>query len=243
MSRHLGLTILTATILVGASFAVAQQARRTSNEKSAAKQGSGTVSTDDAARRPTKNGKRNLNTQPMVLTLPRKAAALAFARKHHPELAKLLVGLEPRNRKAYSRAMHELYRTSERLARAQGRLTAERYEMELDAWKLDSRIRLLAARVSLSKKNNPKLEAELKQALLDRVNIRIQKIRQEQTRLNQRLEKLNASLLSIEKNREKTAAQYLLRAKRGLSLKNRNSRTNKTFVNQNGKTAKKRDKK
>ena len=172
----------------------------------------------------------------MALTPARKAAAMTFAKLYHPELAALLVGLERHNRAAYHRAVRQLYQTSERLARMKERLSPERFDLELRAWRLDSRIRLLAARVYLSKRKNPKREAELSEALLERVEVRLERLRRDRKRFQSRLVKINENIHAVEADRQKAANQFLKRVKRGLGLK---KKPNRSRVKRRGKKEKK----
>src|SRR6478736_3014044 len=57
----------------------------------------------------------------LAVTPEREAAAMAFVKQHHPELADLLTMLKAGNQKEYEKAVRELYRTSERLAQIQER--------------------------------------------------------------------------------------------------------------------------
>ncbi|GAB4150151.1 MAG: hypothetical protein Tsb009_24810 [Planctomycetaceae bacterium] len=234
MSRDYGTVIFSVAMLLGVTIGLAQQAVQPSacsgSEEPAFEEDKSHRNTETKPRSSRNQRSQNADKKPMVLTASRKAAALEFAKKHHPELAKLLVGLESRNPKAYQRAMRQLYRTSERLARLQERLPAERFEMELKLWKNESRIRLLAARISLSKKPSARLQADLKKALHERVNLRIQKLRDERARLAQKLEKLDASIRAVESNREQAAASFLKRYQSGLRLKSRTTSGKTKFV-------------
>ena len=220
MSRQAWYTLIALAVLAGSTFALAQKGSpgRSSNSRSNVNATSSTGGTTTARR-------RNRDSLPMALTSSRKAAALEFARQHHPELANLLKGLEKRNRRAYVRAMAQLYSTSERLARSKERFSPERFELELEAWKLDSRIRLLAARVSLSRKKDVRLERELNQALAERIDVRVRQLRREKVRLLQRADKLDKTILSLDAERDKAAAQYLKRVNRGLGIKPRKNRS------------------
>jgi hypothetical protein len=149
----------------------------------------------------------------VALTPGREAAALTFARLHHPELADLLDHLKDANRKEYQRALRELFQASERLARL-GERSPERYELSLAAWKIDSRIRLLAARMTMT--DDPALEDELKAALEERLEIRLAQHRDERARTAERLETLNRSIEALEGDREAVLARELEKVKRGL---------------------------
>ena len=67
-----------------------------------------------------------------------KDAALTFAAENHPELAELLGQLKTDNPREYRRALRQISQARERLARLKTR-APERYDLALDAWKLDSR--------------------------------------------------------------------------------------------------------
>ncbi len=144
-----------------------------------------------------------------VSILPeREAAATAFAREHHSELAELLEGLKGRDQQRYGAAINELFQASERLARLQTR-SPDRYEMELDLWKLDSRIRLLTAQ-SVSGMPEER-RAELKKLLLARQELKIRQLQAERVRLTARLEKVDASLAEMKKSGEEQAEKELER--------------------------------
>jgi hypothetical protein len=155
-----------------------------------------------------KAGQNAPNTELPSFTPEREAAALTFAGMHHPELATLLEQLKSSNPKGYRSAVQELFAQSERLARLHTR-TPERYEAELALWKLDSRIRLKAARSAMS--DAAETREELKALLLERNDLRLSLMRQDRDRQAARLEKLDASIQQIEQNREQAADNELER--------------------------------
>lgn len=132
-----------------------------------------------------------------AVTPEREAAALTFARRHHPELADILEPLKSMDRKGYDKAIQELFRTSEQLTKLQAR-TPSRYESELALWKIDSRIRLLVARAA--KGDRDKLRKEVKKLLLDRNDIRMEEYVKEKERLEARISKIDASIDNLKKN-------------------------------------------
>jgi hypothetical protein len=155
-----------------------------------------------------KAGQNAQNPDLPSFTPEREAAALTFAGMHHPELASLLEQLKSSNPKGYRSAVQELFAQSERLARLQTR-TPERYETELALWKLDSRIRLKAARSAMS--DATETREELKALLLERNDLRLSLMRQDRDRQAVRLEKLDASIQQMEQNREQAADNELER--------------------------------
>jgi hypothetical protein len=176
-----------------------------------------------------KAGQNAPNTELPSFTPEREAAALTFAGMHHPELASLLEQLKSSNPKGYRSAVQELFAQSERLARLQTR-TPERYETELALWKLDSRIRLKAARSAMSDAAGTR--EELKALLLERNDLRLSLMRQDRDRQAARLEKLDASIQQMEQNREQATdneLQRLLNTARN-RVKNVRPRTTKEAV-------------
>lgn len=146
-----------------------------------------------------------------VTTPAREAAAITFARRHHPELADLLERLQRGNPRQYGQAILELFRTSERLARIEER-DPERYEMALELWKLDSRIQLRAARMAMSA--DPELEAELKTLLLQRNEWKIRQMMLDRDRAEARLKRLNKQIFAAQRNPGLAAERELRRLKR-----------------------------
>lgn len=146
---------------------------------------------EEKSERRSANAQAAADAEPMAVTPSREAAAVAFAREHHPELGSLLVQLKKSNRSEYDKAVRELFRTSERLARIRER-TPERHELALQAWKVESRIRLLTARMMM--KEDAPLEAELRAALDERIELRLRQLEAEQERLGTRLEDVTATL-------------------------------------------------
>jgi len=145
-----------------------------------------------------------------ALSAEREAAALAFAREHHPELAALIAKLRTDNRTQFDRALRELAQDRERLVRLKQQ-SSPQYELGLAAWKLDSRAHLLAARMTMSQ--DPALEAELKKILRERVDLRLKQLQLERGRLQDRLAQVKTSIQTIEADKEAAADKDLQRIK------------------------------
>ncbi len=122
---------------------------------------------------------------------------LAFADKHHPELGKLLRTLEDSQPKEFRSAMNDLNKTRERLVRSQER-TPDRYPLELKEWQLESRIRLLAARLAMG--SDAGLEDQIRKALKERREIRMKLLKHEESRLRDRLVRIDRQLEALEKS-------------------------------------------
>ena len=118
--------------------------------------------------------------------------AIAFVTEHHPELVSLLQSLKSMRQKEYEIAIREIVRTKKRLEALANREPAL-HAMELDAWKLKSKIDLLMARGIAGDKSFDK--AVLRDLISQRLENQKKRWRHEQTTLSRRQEQL-AELLS-----------------------------------------------
>ena len=160
-----------------------------------------------APRAANKVGAKKEERQP-AFTPEREAAALSFVRRHHPELGELLAQLKSGNRNEYRRAINELFVASERLAASQER-DPVRYEFDLRIWKIDSRIRLLAARLSMNESDV--LQGELKELLLEKLDVQLEQQLLERERVAARLAKVDATIDRLRNQREAEAQKSLAR--------------------------------
>lgn len=140
------------------------------------------------------------------VTPEREAAVMKFVEQHHPELGTLLVRLKDGDRKEYDRAVRDLFRVSERLAQTHER-DQSRYELELRAWQVQSRIDLLTARMRMS--GGEELKSQLRQTLLEQHQIKQQLLQFERDRVAERLQKLDEQLKGIEQSREDIVEKQL----------------------------------
>jgi hypothetical protein len=136
--------------------------------------------------------------EPMI-TPEREAAAMAFATRHHGELATLLTALATRNPAQYQNAIRDLYRASERLAQVQER-DAERYELDLAEWKINSRIQMLVAKLSMAP--SQAVQDELRLVLGEHTDVRIKLLKLERDRAAARQAKAQELLEAAEAGRE-----------------------------------------
>ncbi|HND56609.1 MAG TPA: hypothetical protein PLV92_29525 [Pirellulaceae bacterium] len=121
-----------------------------------------------------------------------------FVERHHPELAALLASLKSSHPEEYSRAIHDLFRTSERLAQWHER-DVKRYEAELRLWQAQSQIDLLTAQLRMNKSDA--LENQLRRAVDEQLTLRQALIKLERERVAERLKKLDEQLHSLETSR------------------------------------------
>jgi len=153
-----------------------------------------------------------------AFTSEREAAALTFISLHHPEMAELLRQLKGTSSAEYKREIRVLFRSSETLAELRDK-DPEMYDLELKDWILDSRIRLLAARLSMSPSES--VEQELRQALSEQIDVRIAQQTLTRRRLATRLAELDTQIERADTNRDD---QIERRVKSLLSGKNRRSK-------------------
>lgn len=198
-------TLLTLIVLFGCESMAVAQARR-SKDRQATSQSKTTKATRSAKQSSAQsNQKRSKkpaspkSRSAVLITRKTESIALGFARRHHQELADLLRQLKKSNKVQYSRAVRQISAASEKLERIKQR-SPERYLLELKRWKLDSRILLLAARMTMSK--DPGLEEELKDLLRERTNIRLQQLKQERERLQKFLGRAENRLKRVEQDIE-----------------------------------------
>mgnify|MGYP007059385089 FL=1 len=172
-----------------------------------------------------------------------ESTALAFAREHHPELADLLEQLQETNPKGYRSAISELARDGARLERIQER-TPDRYDLELDLWKISSRIRLAAAQSAMG--DADEVRARLRELLVERNAVKLDLLRMDRERLANRLERIEGSIDRLESDpdtiAERELDQLLRRARSRVEQVKRNTSRNRkesTSRNDSPKTSRK----
>ncbi len=185
--RHLALTTL---LLIPSGFLLADVNSRI-------------VAQAEAKKKPSTNQAAAKRSMAPGVTPEREAAVLTFAKEHHPELVELLHYLRDHRTKEYERAVRDLHRASERLATIQER-DFERYEIELELWKVQSRIHLLAAKLKMN--DDPALRQQLKEILNRQVDLRLAVLKFEQRKAKDRLKKLDEQVKKAENGREQTVA-------------------------------------
>lgn len=173
-----------------------------------------------------------------------EAAAMEFAKTHHPELASLLEQLKTNAPSEYRSAMIELDKARERLEKSREK-TPDRADLELAEWKVNSRIRLLAARMTMG--GEPSLEADLKAALRERIDLRAQLLADERDRLRRRLEKLDETIAEQKRRADDQVEKEFAGLKRGTPAAvapatKKNGKPNKPTESSDAKPTAKQDK-
>ena len=132
--------------------------------------------------------------------------AIAFVQEHHPELVSLLQSLKSMRQKEYEMAIREIVRTRKRLESLSKR-EVDSHAMELDAWKLQSKIDLLIARgIARDKAFDT---ADLRELLKLQVENQKKRWKHEQLSLIKRLEQLDQLLVRTVGHEEEKIDQQL----------------------------------
>ncbi|MCA9048948.1 MAG: hypothetical protein KDA89_09495 [Planctomycetaceae bacterium] len=131
----------------------------------------------------------------VALTREQEESALEFARRNHPELGRLLEQLRRSSSAGFSRGVREVHGTVQRLERLREK-QPDRFEYEVNDWKLGSEIRLLTARWVMSQ--DPELEQQIRSLLVERQTARLQRLQSDREKLADRLENLDTQIEAAE---------------------------------------------
>lgn len=151
-----------------------------------------------------------------------EAAALAFVREHHPELAELVLRLKPMKPVEYQRAIRELARVSKNLAAIAAR-NPRLYELSLSTWKARSRVELVTAKLASASGPSPQLESELRQAVEDQLENEIRQQTFERDQAAERVKKLSDNVGRLESRRTSLVeSRYQASVKKAQRARQRN---------------------
>ena len=148
-----------------------------------------------------------------AVTPVQEAAALEFAEAHHPELARLLGRLKESDHPAYEKAVRDIAGTSERLAKFR-ETDSERYALMVRNWTVESRVRLLTARLTMS--DDSTRREELERLLRERQQGRLALLRLDRERAAARLEKLDAQIEELERGGDEAIERDLAKVERAM---------------------------
>lgn len=139
-----------------------------------------------------------------------------FVRNHHPELESILKKLRDGQRRKYNEAMKGLDQSVAKLEKVEER-SPNRYEAALENWKLESRIKVAAARLKLneSKAAREKLES-LISSLFDST---LRRLKEDRTNMAERLKKMDQRIAEMESDRSIIIQRRIKSATRGAKKK------------------------
>lgn len=182
-------------VLTGSGSVFGQEAR----EKKQAERRKQNAAARAAQQKQTLTSKSGDPSRRVALDKSQQTAAIAFAKANHSELVPLLNSLRKTRAADYKRELRQLHAASTRLSKMKERVPKERYEQELNVWKLDSRIRLQLAKWAVSK--DDKLAADIRKSLAERQAIRKSQYEQELARLHERKAKVESMLNGLTSER------------------------------------------
>ncbi len=146
-----------------------------------------------------KTTRANTGSRAWKMTAENENTALEFVRKNHAELEELLIYLKENRKTQYERAIRDLYRAHQRLTLIKQR-DPKRHRLELRAWKLDSRIEVLAARIAMQ--DSEPLRKQLRQAVEQHVQVKIALLKDDKAKAAERLRKVNTQLQKYQQSQE-----------------------------------------
>ena len=148
--------------------------------------------------------------------------AVAFVREHHPQLVFVLEQLRTQSPGEFAKAVRELERSRTRLERIrENRPNA--YEDELAWWSVNSRVRLMAARLTQLRieaerqaeradgvppveDRTAKVEAALRKLIEERLDLEASRLRRQEDVLSDQLKRVRLRATRIEKKRDDLVA-------------------------------------
>jgi len=159
------------------------------------------------------------DSQAQVAVDQNESDAIAFVQEHHSELVALLQSLKSMRQKEYEMAIREIIRTKKRLESLAKRET-DLHAMELEAWKLKSKIDLLMAKAIAQDTSFDKVA--LRDLLSQQVENQKKRWKHEQSTITKRQEQLAELLKRTEGHEEERVEQQL-----SANLKNVDSKVGK----------------
>ncbi len=120
-----------------------------------------------------------------------ESLALAFVRNHHAELERYLDLLRERYPQQYKAAITDISQRAVRFDELKRR-NQSLYESSIKDWKLESRIKLLAARNAMDPSD--RLQNQIKELVQEQLLLRVQRLQEEKTRLEERLDRVSQQL-------------------------------------------------
>ena len=134
------------------------------------------------------------------------ATVLPFVEEHHSQLLFVLTALKQSNPKEYEAAIADINKTLRRLSQLEKRNKAL-YEVDLEAWKTQSRIDLMMAR-AIAKEHSLD-EAALRSLVAQRRAIQVKRLKIELEQLEDRKKQLQDSLVRLEDSEKERVDQQV----------------------------------
>jgi len=146
------------------------------------------------------------DTQPPTSFKQSEKEAIEFVQENHPELVSLLESLKAMREKEYQMAIREISQTKKRLD-GFGKRDVDTYTIELDTWKIQSKIDLLIAK-GIAREKEVDNEA-LRELLKDQVENQKKRWTHELESLAKRQKQISGLLLMTEGHEKEKIEQQL----------------------------------
>jgi len=150
--------------------------------------------------------------------------SIAFVKEHHPELVSLLQTLKPMSQKEYQTAIRDIAKTRKRLEMLLKR-EVESHSLELESWKLQSKIDLLLAKGVAGDKSFDK--EGLRSLLKNQVENQKKRWKLEQASLLKREQQLSDLLSKTEGHEQERIEQQLTTLMKRMENKEKASKNKK----------------
>ena len=137
----------------------------------------------------------------------RRRELLSFVRENHPELEPLVLSLKDKLPLQYESAIRSIDKSVTQLQAIQSGGNQQRYSEALEYWKLNSRIQLLSAQLSLD--DTPARRKQLKRLITKQFDVRQSQLVADRERTSERLERLNEAIEKAQVEREAEINQRL----------------------------------
>ena len=137
----------------------------------------------------------------------RRKELLSFVRENHPELEPLVLSLKDKLPRQYENAIRSIDKSVTQLQAIQDGGNQQRYDQALEYWKLNSRIQLLSAQLSIE--DTPARRKQLKRLIARQFDDRKNQLIAERDRTTERLARLNETIEKTETGREAEIDQRL----------------------------------
>jgi hypothetical protein len=143
--------------------------------------------------------------KPKTISDEQEKSILAFVSKHDSSLHGLLGNLKTSRPKDYQKALVDL----NRLAQVR-RNRPHAYDLEVKKWQAQSKIQVLAAKLTMNP--NPETRKQLRLAIAERADLELQVLRADREFMAKRLEQLDEQIAAGEATRDSRVQQHFERA-------------------------------
>lgn len=137
----------------------------------------------------------------------RRKELLSFVRENHPELEPLVLSLKEKLPRQYENAIRSIDKSVTQLQAIKNGGNQLRYDQALEYWKLNSRIQLLSAQLSIE--DTPARRKQLKRLITKQFDERKNQLIADRQRTTERLARLNETIEKSETGREAEIDQRL----------------------------------